>query len=58
MKNIYLTVIIISLGVATINIPEGQDLKSRSDFLEYELGTYFTYHHKVMDYFNYVDAQS
>ncbi|WP_343486791.1 M14 family metallopeptidase [Allomuricauda sp. d1] len=31
-----------------------QDLKSPSEFLGYELGTQFSRHHEVVDYFNYL----
>ncbi|NHF61328.1 zinc carboxypeptidase [Flavobacteriaceae bacterium TP-CH-4] len=31
-----------------------QDLKSPSEFLSYELGTQFTRHHEVVDYYQYV----
>ena len=34
----------------------GQDLKSPSEFLGYELGTQFTRHHEVVDYYQYVAA--
>ncbi len=33
-----------------------QDLKSPSEFLGYELGTQFTRHHEVVDYYQYVAA--
>ncbi len=33
-------------------------LQSPDDFLGYELGTKFTRHHRVMDYFEHVDGQS
>lgn len=36
-----------------------QDLKSPSEFLGYELGTQFTRHHEVVDYYTYVaDAEA
>ena len=34
----------------------GQDLKSPSTYLGYKLGTRFTRHHKVVDYYRYVAA--
>ena len=37
---------------------KGQGLKSPSEFLGYPLGAKFTYHHKVIAYFNYVASQS
>ena len=36
------------------NVVFAQEIKSPSEFLGYPLGTKFTYHHKVVDYFNYV----
>ena len=36
----------------------GQSLKSPSDFLGYPLGERFTYHHRVIDYFEYIESQS
>ena len=35
-----------------------QDIQSPSEFLGYELGKNFTYHHRVIDYFEYVDQAS
>lgn len=35
-----------------------QTLKSPAEFLGYELGSQFTRHHKVVDYFNYVSENS
>lgn len=35
-----------------------RDIKSPKDFLGYELGEYFTYHHNVVDYFDYVAENS
>jgi hypothetical protein len=33
-------------------------IKSPSEFLGYELGDQFTRHHRVVEYFNYIDEQS
>ncbi len=41
----------------TLNIPfllSAQELKSPSNFLGYEIGTQFSRHHQVVDYFTYV----
>lgn len=57
MKYVFLSVFII-LEIATSICVDGQNLKSPSDFLGYPLGTKFTYHHKVIDYFDYVESQS
>jgi Zinc carboxypeptidase len=35
-----------------------QELKSPSEFLGYELGSYFTRHHQVMDYFDHLEEFS
>ncbi|SNR38392.1 M14 family metallopeptidase [Lutibacter flavus] len=37
---------------------QAQNIKSPSDFLGYELGSNFTRHHKVVEYFNYVSENS
>ena len=58
MKYIFLPVFIITLGIASSASAEGQNLKSPTDFLGYPLGSKFTYHHKVIDYFDYVESQS
>ncbi|MGB5319522.1 M14 family metallopeptidase [Eudoraea sp.] len=34
--------------------PKAQELKSPSEFLGYELGTRFTRHHQVVEYYNYL----
>jgi hypothetical protein len=36
----------------------GQEIKSPSEFLGYPLGSKFTYHHKVVDYYNYIAGLS
>ncbi|MEX0287685.1 MAG: M14 family zinc carboxypeptidase [Flavobacteriaceae bacterium] len=43
-----LTAFLFSLSI------EAQDLKSPSEFLGYELGTQFTRHHQVVDYYEYL----
>jgi hypothetical protein len=40
------------------NILLGQEIQSPSEFLGYPLGNKFTYHHRVVDYFEYVDQLS
>lgn len=42
--------------VATLGI--SQEVKSPSQFLGYELGTEFTRHHRVVDYFNHLAANA
>lgn len=58
MRHLIVSAFFISLGIVTSNIVIGQNLKSPSDFLGYPLGTKFTYHHKVIDYFEYIESQS
>ena len=48
--------LILSLTLVFSVITNGQDLKSPSAFLGYELGTQFTRHHEVIDYYQYVAA--
>ena len=35
-----------------------QKIKSPSEFLGYELGTQFTYHYRIVEYFNYIATES
>jgi hypothetical protein len=35
-----------------------QTIKSPDEFLGYELGTQFTYHHKAVEYFKYIASVS
>lgn len=50
MKNIslLLSLLFVNVGVWA------QDIKSPDEFLGYELGSKFTYHHRIVDYFKYV----
>ncbi len=48
-------ILLLSLLLITI-ICQGQDIKSPSEFLGYELGTQFTRHHEVVDYYQYLAA--
>lgn len=57
MKHLILSAFIF-LGFVTSIPAMGQNLKSPSDFLGYQLGTKFTYHHQVIDYFEHVEKQS
>lgn len=54
MKRLLSAVALILFTTATIN---AQSLKSPDDFLGYELGTRFTPHYKVVDYYQYVAEQ-
>ena len=42
----------------SFQIAAGQSMQSPSEFLQYQLGERFTYHHKVLDYFRHVAEQS
>ena len=55
-----MTRIIKSLGFLLIfcQLISGQNLQSASEFLGYETGTKFTYHHRMVDYFEYVSENS
>ncbi|HZH70486.1 MAG TPA: M14 family zinc carboxypeptidase, partial [Flavobacteriaceae bacterium] len=44
--------------IFAVTFSEAQDLKSPSDFLGYEIGTQFTRHSDVVDYFNHVAENS
>lgn len=50
-------IILIPFLFLTIFI-SAQEQKSPSDFLGYELGSYFSRHHQVVDYFNHLDKNS
>ncbi len=50
LKNCFFAILCIFLIVNS----QGQSIQSPSDFLGYELGTRFTRHYKVVDYFKYV----
>ena len=54
MKRLLTAVALILFTTASIN---AQSLKSPDDFLGYELGTRFTPHYKVVDYYQYVAEQ-
>ncbi|MBU2996592.1 zinc carboxypeptidase [Cellulophaga baltica] len=46
--------ILVALILISYNIIQSQSIQSPSDFLGYELGTEFTRHHKVVDYYKYL----
>ncbi|RLD27705.1 MAG: zinc carboxypeptidase [Bacteroidetes bacterium] len=54
MKKIYQVLLVV---LSSISITTAQQIQSPDDFLGYELGTQFTRHHKVVDYFKYVASQ-
>lgn len=52
----FMIYIVLFLGFT--HISTGQSLKSAAAFLGYELGQKFTFHHRVVDYFEHVAAHS
>lgn len=50
MKRMFLAVITSALIISTL---QSQTIKSPGEFLSYEPGTQFTYHHKAVEYFKY-----
>jgi hypothetical protein len=58
MKRIY-TSLIIALFLLPLNaLAQSNSLKSPAEFLGYELGEHFTYHHQLVSYFEHVAANS
>jgi len=43
--------------ISSVIITSAQTIKSPSEFLGYEIGTQFSRHHQVIDYFQYVESQ-
>jgi len=56
MRNAFFTLILLLLHTSVSVL--AQSIQSPADFLGYPLGSKFTYHHKVVDYFNLVDELS
>jgi hypothetical protein len=54
MQKLILSLLVI---LNSLVITNAQSLQSPSDFLGYELGTKFSRHHQVIDYFKYIEAQ-
>ena len=52
------TLLAVSISVFVLLQLKSQLIKSPDEFLGYELGTQFTYHHKAVDYFKYVGENS
>ena len=48
---------VLFLTCFTISVTIAQNIKSPSEFLGYEIGTQFSRHHQVVDYFQYVESQ-
>ncbi|HOK75980.1 MAG TPA: hypothetical protein PLS74_12760, partial [Bacteroidales bacterium] len=49
---------ILSASILTTSIINSQQIKTPEQFLGYEPGTQFTYHHKAVEYFKYVADSS
>jgi hypothetical protein len=47
--------LLLVIAIFTLGSLCGQNIKSPSEFLGYEIGSRFTRHHKVVDYFKYVN---
>lgn len=58
MKQLAKYTIRILILIATTSFASASDIRTPSDFLGYQLGSAFTYHHKVQDYFEYVSEVS
>lgn len=54
MQKIYQVLLVV---LCSVSITIAQQLKSPNDFLGYELGTQFSRHHQVVDYFKHVESQ-
>ncbi|MCK5400615.1 MAG: zinc carboxypeptidase [Flavobacteriaceae bacterium] len=54
MQKLYLVFFVV---LSSFSFSIAQQVKSPDDFLGYELGTQFTRHHKVVEYFKYVASQ-
>ncbi len=54
MRKFYIFLFVV---LSSISITIAQNIQSPDDFLGYKLGTQFTRHHKVVDYFKHVASQ-
>lgn len=52
------TFLLLTTLVSLTQISISQNIKTPDEFLGYELGTQFTYHHKAIEYFRYVSDNS
>ncbi len=55
MKRTFLATVAAALIISTL---QSQTIKSPDEFLGYELGTQFTYHHMAVEYFKYIAENS
>ena len=51
----FLQVSLLALGI--VSLASAQNVLSPSEFLGYDIGTQFSRHHQVIDYFRYVESQ-
>ena len=58
MKAIYLYIFLFTFQFCPFILKGQEKLMSPAEFLGYEIGEEFTYHHQVLDYFRYVAANS
>ena len=58
MKNIIFTCLLLLVSSVSDGQVLDQSMQSPSEFLQYPLGEKFTYHHKVLDYFEHIEEQS
>lgn len=58
MKRILSSLIIALFLLPLCALAQNQTLKSPADFLGYELGEHFTYHHQMVSYFEHVASNS
>ncbi|HZV43669.1 MAG TPA: M14 family metallopeptidase [Saprospiraceae bacterium] len=58
IHRIWFTSLLFSLGISSSLFAQRSNLKSPDGFLPYPLGSRFTPHHLLVDYFQYVDHES
>ena len=58
MKRFLLTTVALFVMSVGLVHAQAEQIKSPAEFLGYELGDHFTYHHQVVDYFQYVAETS
>ena len=51
----FIQVSLLALGISSL--AAAQNVLSPSEFLGYDIGTQFSRHHQVIDYFRYVESQ-
>lgn len=58
MKRLWSILVFSLLGVSSGVVAQQKTIKSPDEFLPYPLGSRFTPHHLLVDYFQYIDSQS